>query len=663
MAKIQISTAGIKRALKRFNHFQSLAEYIWNGFDAEATCIRISFIRNELGGVNGITISDNGYGIEKSKLEQKFVPFLESEKQIDPSARRTLSNIHGKNGIGRLTFFHFAHVAEWETVYQQESKRLKYSIKITSDNLDTYSETDQIESSNDMVGTKVTFLGVYEDLNGDELKEYLKREFGWFIELHHSRNCMIEVEGKKLDYETLIVDRESFQLTSPGGNLFSINYVQWNDRLNNEFSRHYFLDSNNNEKFSKTTSLNNKGDSFYHSVYIKSDYFDKQQIVEIDEATEDEVLFPADQNYKFLMRELNLYLKRKRKPFLKKYTDKLILDFKQNKAFPTYNVKNLWERSRSYELENLVRELYQVEPKIFAKQNIEQKKTFVRLLDLIMDAGETDKLFEILSEIVDLDTEEREELANLLKGSKLSNIIKTIKLIEDRYKAIDQLKALVFNENLKANERDHLQKFIEKHYWIFGEQYHLVTAAEPKFEEALRRYNYLLTGEDIKVDIDHPDKDKEMDIFAVRQDKINDTITNIVVELKSPTVHLGIKEFTQVEKYISVILSQPEFNASNMKWEFYLVGNRFDTSGFFERQLESAKNHGERSLVAKSIQHKFFVKKWSEIFTEFELKHDYLNNKLQIERDKIIESATTAGEIIGNLDSNSAIQPGQVAIV
>ena len=43
----------------------------------------------------------------------------------------------------------------------------------------------------------------------------------------------------------------------------------------------------------------------------------------------------------------------------------------------------------------------------------------------------------------------------------------------------------MFNEELGAKEIPHLQDLIENHYWLFGEEYHLVTAAEPKFEEKL----------------------------------------------------------------------------------------------------------------------------------------------------------------------------------
>ena len=53
---------------------------------------------------------------------------------------------------------------------------------------------------------------------------------------------------------------------------------------------------------------------------------------------------------------------------------------------------------------------------------------------------------------------------------------------------------------------------MEKHYWLFGEQYHLLTSAEPDFNEALRRLLYAKTGSSEFVT-------KEMDIFMNKQNR------------------------------------------------------------------------------------------------------------------------------------------------
>lgn len=58
-------------------------------------------------------------------------------------------------------------------------------------------------------------------------------------------------------------------------------------------------------------------------------------------------------------------------------------------------------------------------------------------------------------------------------------------------KVIEVLKTIVFDYAGYANERDHVQKIVEQHYWLFGEQYHLVTA-DKRMQKALEEYLYLL---------------------------------------------------------------------------------------------------------------------------------------------------------------------------
>lgn len=239
-----------------------------------------------------------------------------------------------------------------------------------------------------------------------------------------------------------------------------------------------------------------------------------------------------------------------------------------------------------------------------------------------------------------------------------------VKLIEDRYKTYYQLRDLVFNPELKADEVHHLQKVIESHYWLFGEQYHLVTAAEPKFDEALKRYHYLLYQEDVDKKIDHPNKYKEMDIFACRQNMQVNKIENIVIELKHPNIKLGRNQYIQVDKYLETIVSEPLFNAPNMTWEFYLVGSDYDTSGFIERQIETNANHGIPSLIHWSDKGriKIYAKKWSEIFNDFEIKHKFMDEKLKLEREYLTNELKTANDVVKALQLNSAIQPEEVEV-
>lgn len=78
--RIEITTAGVKQSLKNYTEIEAIIEYIWNGFDAEASSVHINFEENEMGGVKSISIIDNGTGINFSLLKDKFKPFFQSEK-------------------------------------------------------------------------------------------------------------------------------------------------------------------------------------------------------------------------------------------------------------------------------------------------------------------------------------------------------------------------------------------------------------------------------------------------------------------------------------------------------------------------------------------------------------------------------------------------------
>ncbi|MGX9726579.1 MAG: ATP-binding protein [Candidatus Electronema sp. VV] len=661
---IEITTSAIKKVLKNYKPFHGVAEYIWNGFDAKASIVEIEYKANELGSLEFFSVKDNGHGINFNQLEDKFHKFYDSKKPIEITSHKNSSDLHGKNGVGRLTFFTFAKNAEWHTSYQDGDKLKSGIIKIDSQELEKYDPSNGIHEKLNDQGTKVFFYNV--TLSHREIQEqiipFLKKEFCWFLELNKSKDYKIIINSKVLSYEELICEQDDVSFSSKMNKL-KIRFIQWNNKLNKEESKFYYLNSNDFEVYKDFTTLNRKGDHFYHSVFIQSKMFD-DFIFSKNGSENQQNLFnsPNSSEYKFLQKEIINYLKSKRKPYLRKFASNMIEEFESKGVFPEY--KNSWDKYRKEELKETIIGLYEAQPKVFSHLNIEQKKTFVGFLDLLLDSNERDRILSILDEVVKLEPEERKAFADLFHSARLGRIIAAIKLIKDRYKTYYNLRKLVYNEEIKANEVDHIQTLVENNYWLFGEQYHLVTAAEPKFEEALQRYVYEISGEIYNRKIDHPDKLKEMDIFACRQNKMIDTIENIVVELKHPLKSLGEKEYSQVIKYISVIESQPEFNASNMEWKFYLVGNKFNTSGFIERQIESHKIYGEKGLVLfnKDGRIKCFAKKWSEIFTEFETKHEFINKKLQIERETLFSKGKTAKELVESSISNSAVSEKEILL-
>jgi hypothetical protein len=522
---IEIGTPGIRKALNRYDTESSIAELIWNGFDAGARTVSIDYTAHELGGIDSLRITDDGSGIPRNLLEEKFKPFLHSNKVFDPDETHYgPSAKHGKNGMGRLTFFKFASKAVWKTTYESHARRFQYDIEIKASTLRTITPSAEVRSTGP-TGTTVELTGIFglTEYNLGKVIDYLVQEFAWFIELSSPFPRAILFNGKPLDYSSFVGERKNFSL-DVGVHTFDVRYVRWNNRLRSEYSRYYFIGSDNRERAKKHTTLNNKGDDFYHSVYVQSSYFDNLEGVTVlpdsDNGQEEQgSLLPAgferDETFRELIGKLVEVLQRKRSPFLRKRAARFIEELETEGVFPNFG-PDLWEQHRKRELSEVVRELYEADPRIFNGLNSQQKQTLVRLLSLIMDSSERDHLLDVMEQVVNLNKEERTDLARILQSSQLSNVIATIKMVEDRFTAVNELKKMVHASEFQANERDHLQTHIERHYWLFGEQYHLVTAAEPDFEAALRRYIYLLRGDDKKQKIDHPSREKEMDIFAVR---------------------------------------------------------------------------------------------------------------------------------------------------
>ena len=99
---------------------RALAEFVWNALDADATHVFVTLDRNALGGLDAITIRDDGIGISRERALADFENLGASWKR---TRQRTHLNrvLHGKEGQGRLRFFSLAQSGRWISVFQNGS--------------------------------------------------------------------------------------------------------------------------------------------------------------------------------------------------------------------------------------------------------------------------------------------------------------------------------------------------------------------------------------------------------------------------------------------------------------------------------------------------------------------------------------------------------------
>lgn len=640
-SKVTTSDKSIDNAGIPSDYKLAIAEYIWNSFDAKASNVDIHFDANELGYISHFVISDNGEGINLSTIAFTFGAFLDSQKQ--QSYQRT-SDVRGKKGKGRFSFINFCSKAIWKTRYKTEDDSIiQYEITIGSGDKDHYETNNNQKITSGTTGTDVYFHDLKDFTSGNfhalTFSEFLAQEFGWFLYLNKEKGYSLTINGVEIDYEYLIAESEIIPITISDFD-FEISYIRWEKNIGDKFY-YYYLKSDKFELGKELTSVNNNAINFFHSLYVVSEYFDNFAFEEKPHPRLDGVKNQSDDTYKILKKKLLSLLKEREKRFVKENAaNKLLSDYDRNGILPAFR-DNKYDQERKQDLLNVIKEIYCIQPKIFKGLKKEQSQTCVGFLNLLLDTDERENILSILGSIVAISTEERVQLAQTLRTTSLSRILRTIKMIRNRCDVVAQLRNLVFDLKKFSTEREHIQLAIEDNYWLFGEQFHLVSADET-FEKALSNYLYVLDGEKKKSKIDSPERNRRPDIFMCRKHKVTDTSDhssmleeNVIVELKRPTVTIGKEQFRQIEDYVDLIKGEECFNSQLRTWKFFVVSNKVDD--YVKDQYKAFQDKNKRFLVHIKDQFEIYAMTWDDVFMLFEIKHRFLLDKLDFDKKTIEE--------------------------
>ena len=641
--KLSASSRSVINSGLTDDYRQAIVEYIWNGFDAEAKVVDIQYQKaDELGNLAYLTISDNGKGIKRDLLEYTFGQFLDSQKR--QTYQRT-SDVHGKKGKGRFSFQKFAYRAEWTTRYLNQQDELKeYTISIDVQDLSSYETTEErtLDKTVYSTGTEVKFINLHDisvdNLEQESFYEYLEQQFAWFLYLKEAQGVALKINGIEMAYDDIIADSDDIPMDIENSH-FDVTYIRWNKRISDKFY-FYMMKSNLNENFKTLTSFNNKTTGFYHSIYVKSAYFDNFEYEENPSERFDGVKNQADGVYKSLQKKLKKLLEEKEKGFVQEVAAvKLVNGYEREGILPSFK-QDIYDQSRKQDLIETIKQIYSIQPKIFNGLNEDQSKTLVAFLNILLSSDEREKILSILEDIVTLTEEERSGLYNVLKTTSIKNISKVANMMHNRLVAIERLKLLVNDLEKFTTERDHIQKIMEKCFWLFGEQFNLVSA-DVTFEKALANYTYVLDGKEKPEDvsIDNEQKNRRPDIFLARKRMVNDANTssmledNIIVELKRPSVEIGIKEYRQIEDYFRLIKNDPKFNAQSRIWKFFVVGKTLDKD--VTDKYDSFKVYNKRYLVNIQDRYEIYALTWDDLFKEFEYRHHYILEKLNFDNEAI----------------------------
>lgn len=632
-----LTDEGIKNHFKKeMEPWQPLAEFVWNGFDAGAKNIHIFTRDTDMGGTASVTILDDGDGIEFTKPLNNFRRFNDSLKKKSHST-------HGSKGRGRLAFHKICAKATWYTKFN--SLNAKITIESSSLSSITGIQIPDLEQNallhDRQSGTCVELTEFTKNLPPQStLASQLQLELGWHLAFNPEKKLTLNGEKISPPEHSLtksIIKAENIE--------FSVELIQWNQKLNSEKSYTYLRGSDGIPLHHMPSSLNYKP-GYYTSILVSSPWFDCLA------ASDDSLAISfhdltTSKAWKEFNKQLLLFTQDHYQNYLITLADQQIEEFVEEGDFPDYKEfdpsYSAWRLSNT---KKIVRTIILTDPKLFKNSHKKQRKIIIRLLDKISVSNENSSLLEILESVLDLDTPAMEMFAKQIKKSKLDNIIQTIETLQKREQAIARISEIMRNHYKETLETPDLQGVIEANTWLFGNQYESIGAEEDTFTTIAENLRNAIRGindiedEDVEDGATVSGANRQVDLFLVRRQKQYDSHNQpyfrcVIIEIKRPSIALNKRHLRQIDDYAGILAKHHEFNGIRTKYEIVLVGRKISSTDYdISERLTNLADRNEPGLLGAGPIKKY-VKTWQTIIEEFRIANDFLLDTLQTQRDSL----------------------------
>lgn len=607
---------------------KALAEFVWNALDADATCVDVELNRNALGGLNAVTIRDDGNGISRTRAMEDFENLGASWKRF---RQRTGSNrvVHGKEGQGRLRFFSVAQRARWWTVYKDGENLRRLKIEIAAGSLHKSEVTDAEEmEAGATTGTVVELSPLKESfdwLTSEEARTDFAAIFAPYL-LQYP-DVKITFDGRAVDPEATIVLSKEFPARSivcPTRVVkgLTIKVIEWRHSVG---GRKIHLGGQSGVVLGSLVA-NVTAPGFEFSAYAYAPFF--QEIADANLLEFDGLSDPDfSKVIEHVRDELSDYFRERQA----EKSGALIDELKIAGVYPYEgDPKSEVEKKERQVLDIAIHAVSSYSRDFKRAENALKKITLGLLREAIRHNPEA--IHNILHHVFNLPKNRQDEFSNLLQKTNLGNIISASTLIADRVVALEVLKSIVFNpaHRRTVKERGELDVLVQANTWIFGENFH-ITLAETGLSRIMQRVSEELAGVRKKrQNVTKPDGSiGRIDSFLGRivphQDKMHREF--LLIELKRPSLKIGRKETDQLENYVNAIRNQPDFINTSTYWNFYIVTGEYDDH-IRERVTQEGREVG---ILIKKETHVVWVKTWSQVILECEARLHFIAEKLQVE--------------------------------
>lgn len=570
--RVEVEHDHLERLIK--GPLPGLAELIWNAIDADADFVACELEIGDLGAPDLVTVTDNGTGISAEQASMYFSHLGGSWKKNttrSPGGRP----LHGQAGQGRWAAYGIGSSVEWASVAEQLTGG-RARIRITGNRAELRDfDVSEPEPTDDRTGTTVRIGALTEKaqttLERKDVVEYLTTTFAMRLEQHP---IAIKWRGVALDPQSIQGPRYDEPLIVDGlDGEARLVIIEWKIPQKNRTL--HLCDADGASLAETRPGIQAPGFDF--TAYIRWDGFRTNvsdvMLGQLDDESDVARIVEAAKV------DMRTYFKKRAGD----RASELITNWKADSTYP-------FQTEPVTTVERAERDLFDIVA-VAAAPAVSDADTKSRRLSLrlMREALETnpESLQDVLREVLDLPEDHLQELREMLRTTSLSSIIAATRRITDRLNFLSALEALVFDTDVRGvvRERAHLHRILAAETWVFREEYAL-TADDESLRSALRQHIGILGRDDLApadVDVaDVTDSDGRRTIVDMMLSRVVEQRRNmrehIVIELKRPTVHIGMEEVGQVMRYATAVASDSRFAQESTRWEFWIVGDQVDPS-------------------------------------------------------------------------------------
>lgn len=610
---------------------EAVAELVWNALDADAKKVTVSLSTGPLDTIDEIRITDNGHGIFHPDAKQLFGNLGESWKR---SKRRTDGGrgIHGKNGKGRFKAFFLGGSARWQTTYRApDGKLYDYAISGALSTLDAFTVSAPKPAKGTETGTEVVITNVHRNfrsLADEETANAAAQLFGAYLTEYPFVELILN--GAKVDpsMAQIRTAESKFQIQLPNGKTLpvALRIIEWKHDTDRML---HLCDEGGVSFHSLILGPAVKAKGFNFTAYLKTDIIrelDKQNRLELGD---------LDETVKALVHgskdALRTYFKKREA----EESSALITKWKAENIYPYDESSGLGpvETAERQVFDILAANVHEYLKAFDELDQASKRFTFRLLAQAVKENPES--LQTIITEVLNLNKEDQDNLAELLKKTTLSRIISSARIVSNRLSFLRGLELLVFDKDSKEQllERDQLHKILEKEAWLFDENFQLA-GSEEWLEDVLQKHLSIL-GErsDASEDpiADDAGKRGRVDLMLNRtlQPKAGE-FEHLIVELKRPKKKIDQEVLGQVKKYASAVSKDERFLKTKTRWQFWAIGNELTD----DAMLEADQDGREHGLVLRRGNITVWAKSWGELIDAARARLSFFQQQLTIQADR-----------------------------